>query len=151
MPSSLEIIAEARRWIGTPYHHQAAKRGVGCDCIGLIVGVGKTFGLMGEDFDERFKQFAGYSRVPNPRMMRRWMELFLEPADVARNKIPPPGFIAWIQWREELPMHLGIIADFEDRATMIHSYKPVGYCAEHTFDANWRERVHSFWKFKGLD
>lgn len=33
------IIAEARSWIGTPYHHQAALRGVGCDCLGLVRGV----------------------------------------------------------------------------------------------------------------
>jgi NlpC/P60 family putative phage cell wall peptidase len=33
------IIAEARAWIGTPYHHQAAIKGVGCDCLGLVRGV----------------------------------------------------------------------------------------------------------------
>jgi NlpC/P60 family putative phage cell wall peptidase len=33
------IIAEARSWIGTPYHHQAALKGVGCDCLGLVRGV----------------------------------------------------------------------------------------------------------------
>ena len=33
------VIAEARAWIGTPYHHQAAVKGVGCDCLGLVRGV----------------------------------------------------------------------------------------------------------------
>jgi NlpC/P60 family putative phage cell wall peptidase len=33
------IIAEARRWIGTPYRHAAAVRGLGCDCLGLVIGV----------------------------------------------------------------------------------------------------------------
>ncbi len=33
------VIAEARAWIGTPYHHQAALKGVGCDCLGLVRGV----------------------------------------------------------------------------------------------------------------
>jgi NlpC/P60 family putative phage cell wall peptidase len=33
------VIAEARAWIGTPYHHQAAIKGVGCDCLGLVRGV----------------------------------------------------------------------------------------------------------------
>lgn len=150
MRKSLEVIAEARRWIGTPYHHQAAVLGVGCDCVGLIVGVGKAFGFMGDDFDDRFQQFKGYSRVPNPRIMRRWMDTFLEPAGIAQNQIPEPGFIAWFEWRDELPMHLGIIASFDERATMIHSFQPVGYCTEHTFDSNWRARVNSFWKYKGM-
>ncbi len=34
-----EIVAAARRYIGTPYHHQAALAGAGCDCLGLIRGV----------------------------------------------------------------------------------------------------------------
>lgn len=34
-----QIVATARAWIGTPYHHQAAVRGAGCDCLGLVRGV----------------------------------------------------------------------------------------------------------------
>ncbi len=33
------IVRLARSWIGTPYHHQASKRGVGTDCIGLVRGI----------------------------------------------------------------------------------------------------------------
>lgn len=33
------VVAEARRWIGTPYLHQASCRGGGCDCLGLIRGI----------------------------------------------------------------------------------------------------------------
>ncbi len=32
-------VAAARAWIGTPYHHQAALRGAGCDCLGLVRGI----------------------------------------------------------------------------------------------------------------
>ena len=34
-----DIVALARGWLGTPYHHQASLKGVGCDCLGLIRGV----------------------------------------------------------------------------------------------------------------
>lgn len=34
-----EIVACTRRWIGTPYRHQASRIGVGADCLGLIRGV----------------------------------------------------------------------------------------------------------------
>lgn len=33
------VVAAARRWMGTPYHHQASVRGVGADCLGLVRGV----------------------------------------------------------------------------------------------------------------
>lgn len=34
-----DIQTIARSWIGTPYHHQAAIKGVGCDCLGLLRGL----------------------------------------------------------------------------------------------------------------
>lgn len=33
------VVAEAMDWIGTPYRHQASRKGVGCDCLGLVRGV----------------------------------------------------------------------------------------------------------------
>ena len=33
------IVQAARRWIGTPYHHQQSQYGVGTDCLGLIRGI----------------------------------------------------------------------------------------------------------------
>ena len=33
------LAAEARSWIGTPYHHRASTKGAGADCLGLIRGV----------------------------------------------------------------------------------------------------------------
>lgn len=36
---SSKIVQIARSWIGTPYHHQASLKGVGCDCFGLVRGV----------------------------------------------------------------------------------------------------------------
>jgi NlpC/P60 family putative phage cell wall peptidase len=44
------IVAEALTWEGTPYHHHAALKGIGCDCIGLIRGVARDVGLLSRDF-----------------------------------------------------------------------------------------------------
>ena len=33
------VVVAARRWLGTPYRHQAATLGAGCDCLGLLRGV----------------------------------------------------------------------------------------------------------------
>jgi NlpC/P60 family putative phage cell wall peptidase len=38
----LRIVAEARRWIGTPYRHQASARGEGADCLGLVRGIWRS-------------------------------------------------------------------------------------------------------------
>ena len=34
-----DVVAVARTWLGTPYHHQASLKGVGTDCLGLVRGV----------------------------------------------------------------------------------------------------------------
>ncbi|WP_375449539.1 NlpC/P60 family protein [uncultured Devosia sp.] len=36
------VVAAARQWLGTPYRHQAATPGAGCDCLGLLRGVWRT-------------------------------------------------------------------------------------------------------------
>ena len=33
------VLAAAQGWIGTPYRHQASRKGVGCDCLGLVRGI----------------------------------------------------------------------------------------------------------------
>ena len=41
-PTPDEIVTAARTWLGTPYRHQAATLGAGCDCLGLLRGVWRT-------------------------------------------------------------------------------------------------------------
>jgi len=38
-PTARQVIAAAEAWLGTPYRHQGRRRGVGCDCLGLVLGV----------------------------------------------------------------------------------------------------------------
>lgn len=40
------IIDESLSWVGTPYHAQAHLKGIGVDCIGLIIGVAKAVGVL---------------------------------------------------------------------------------------------------------
>lgn len=45
------IVAEARRWEGTPFRPLARERGSGCDCAGLLIGVMRDLKLL--DYDDR--------------------------------------------------------------------------------------------------
>ena len=142
-----QIVSEARRWIGTPYHHQAALCGVGVDCVGLIRGVGHATGALPEDA-EAWDRFGGYSRVPNPNRMGEGMRLFLRPLDFD----PQEGDIAWLHWRVDLPMHLAILAsDHRGGLTLIHSYSEAGGVVEHGLTPEWLARVHSWWRYPDLE
>lgn len=39
------LVAEARTWIGTPYHHNAAVKGAGVDCGRILIEIFSTVGL----------------------------------------------------------------------------------------------------------
>ncbi len=37
-----QVLTEARKWLETPYQHQASLCQVGCDCLGLVRGVWRS-------------------------------------------------------------------------------------------------------------
>jgi cell wall-associated NlpC family hydrolase len=45
-PRRAAVVAEARQWIGTPYHHMGRLKGVGCDCLTLLVEVYLRTGMI---------------------------------------------------------------------------------------------------------
>lgn len=135
------IIAEARSWLGTVFHHQAAIKGVGCDCVGLITGTGAAFGWQPDP--QQFKRFRNYAKLPNPGRMLEALNLFLVPVD------GPPALadILYLQWRTDLPTHLAIFADLDGRPTIIHALSEAGIVIEHGYVDPWPGRLHSVWRY----
>lgn len=141
-----KIVIEARGWVGTPFAHQAATRGAGCDCVGLIRGVAQAVGISPVTADE-WSYIGAYGRLPRPDAMGAQMRRFLAPIKGAAL----PGDIAWIAWKKGLPMHLALIgSDETGRQTLIHSYELVGKVVEHGFVDPWPGYVVSFWRFPAL-
>ena len=52
LDSRLAVVAAARSWLGTPYHHAADVKGHGVDCAMILVRVFCDLGLI-EPFDPR--------------------------------------------------------------------------------------------------
>jgi NlpC/P60 family putative phage cell wall peptidase len=50
------VVAAARDWLGTPYHHQASRRLIGCDCLGLVRGIWRDL------YGGEPETMVGYSR-----------------------------------------------------------------------------------------
>ncbi len=135
-----QIAAETREWIGTPYHHQALVKGVGCDCIGVIRGVGNaTSALVTEDTSKLVKQFLGYSRQPNPKVMRAALQEFLVPID---KKEAGVGDIFW--FRIQRPQHLGILTE---PGIVVHADRMAGRVIEHSVRYM---RIVAAYRFPGL-
>jgi NlpC/P60 family putative phage cell wall peptidase len=145
-----QIADQARRWVGTPFMHQKSLCGVGVDCVGVILGVGRELELL-EISPQAWAPFAAYTRQPNPARMRKAMQRFLIEDPIPRHQLPAVGSIGWFGWREGLPMHLAIVADFEGRPSMIHAFEHMGKCVENSIDEIWRARVDSWWQYPGLE
>ena len=47
------MVVEARSWIGTRWIHGQSLKGIGTDCVQLIVSLAKTFGWVSPEFKTR--------------------------------------------------------------------------------------------------
>lgn len=124
-------VMEARRWIGTPFLHQASMMGAGCDCLGLVRGV--------------WREILGPEPAQPPPYRTDWMihargEPLLE---LARRFFLPcgavqEGALLVFRWREgQAASHLAIASS---TAWMIHAHE--GRCvAEVALTPAWRRRI----------
>lgn len=43
---SQSVVNAARSWLGTPFKHQGRLKGIGCDCLGLVIGIASGLNLV---------------------------------------------------------------------------------------------------------
>lgn len=127
------VVAEARTWVGTPYHHMADVKGAGVDCAMILVRVYCDLSFA-PTFDPR----------PYPR---DWMIHHSEERYIGWLKqycvqveAPGPGDI--IMHRMGRCASHGAIA--VDDNYMIHAYAPSG-CVELRERRSIKHHVDSFW------
>jgi len=136
----MDVVLEAREWLGTPFKHQGALKGVACDCIGLIKAIGIQHGLM--EYDPNSPEalsYANYSMMPDSRRMREALSRWFISIPVAEVEIADFYFMAW--GRE--PQHVALITD----RGIIHSYSGVGKVVEHSLDERWQQRIAAAYRF----
>lgn len=122
-----DVVAEARAWLGTSYHHAADIKGVGVDCAMLLLRVFCDLGLV-EPFDPR-----PYS--PD-WMMHRSEEKFLNILLAHAHEVaaPEPGDV--MIFRMGRCFSHGGIVTVVDPLTIIHAFLPVGIVLEEDITKN---------------
>jgi NlpC/P60 family putative phage cell wall peptidase len=133
-----DVVATARLWLGTPYHHQAALRGIGCDCLGLIRGVWRDlYGAEPETpppYSPTWAESLGGDRLAAAAL--RHLRPLVD-ADEAT-----PGDVLLFRWRVHLPARHCAILSAPDRIIHAHDGAQVGEVA---FTSWWRRhRSHAF-------
>ncbi len=135
------IVAAARRWIGTPYRHQASLNQVGCDCLGLVRGV--------------WREIIGDEPETAPPYTPDWaetlgFETLLDAAGRHFTSTPVDRFRAGdvlvFRFRDHLPAkHLGI-ATSQTHMTHAHS----GACVAEVAIGSWGKRLVAAFSFPGV-
>lgn len=98
-----EIVLKAREYINTPFIHQGRLKGVGIDCIGLVINVGKELGI----FDESLN-IGGYLPIPDGTSFLKGADTYL----VKQTKEEMlPGDTIIVKYDKD-PQHIGILADY---------------------------------------
>ena len=136
-----DVVAVARKWLGTPYRHQASLCGVGCDCLGLVRGL--------------WRELVG----PEPEPMRPYSpdwaeagggETLLELGDRYFERVASrawrKGDVLVFRFYDGVPAkHLAIATD---ERRMIHAHD--GACVTEVAIGGWRHRIARVYAFPGL-
>lgn len=133
------VVAEALAWLGTPYRHQGRKKGVGCDCIGLVLGVWR--GVYGrapeqpEPYSPDWAEAGGSERLL---------------AGVRRHFVEKPqgemaaGDLLVFRWRPHLPAkHAGILVAPDH---LVHAYEGMAVSLS-ALAPQWRKRIAGVFAF----
>jgi NlpC/P60 family putative phage cell wall peptidase len=118
---SERVIASARRWLDTPYQHQASLLGVGCDCLGLLRGVWRE--VVGS---EPFRLPAYAPDWAEATGQDRLLEAAREYLAPAHPEVLMAGDVLLFRWRRHLPAKHCAIAVSPDR--MIHAHDGARVC-----------------------
>lgn len=137
MSSPEEIIACARGWIGTPFHHQGRRKSVGVDCLGLLTGIAAELGLR----DMKGALLSAHDRADYP-FEAKHNDLQARLGELLTRKTgkPMPGDVALIRL-DRIPRHVAVVSDYVNGLGLIHAYAQAGKVVEHALDSWWQKRV----------
>jgi NlpC/P60 family putative phage cell wall peptidase len=137
-----DIVATARGWIGTPYRHQAACRGAGCDCLGLVRGVWReVYGVEPEEPPPYSPDWGEAGAVEHilEAARRNMTEILL--ADARAGDV-----IAFRMREGRIAKHMAILTN---EATMIHAQS--NDCVrEIALTPYWRRHIVAAFAFPGV-
>lgn len=137
-----EIVSITRGWIGTPYHHQASLKGVGCDCLGLVRGV------YAELYGKPSETPPAYSRDLAEATGR---ETLIEAARRHLVEVMPleeilAGDVLIFRLRgNAMAKHCGVVSATRPDC-MIHAFEGAPVCEVH-IGAWWARRVAAVFRF----
>ena len=139
---SVDVVALAQSWIGTPYLHQASVKAVGCDCLGLLRGVWRE--VYGSEPEVVPAYTPDWSEPQGDEALMAAAMRHLTPAD----DLPfAEGQVLLFRMRKgAVAKHLGIVAQADTAPAFIHAYSGHGV-VQSPLSAPWCRRIAARFAF----
>ena len=137
------IVLAARTWIGTPYLHQAACKGAGADCLGLVRGVWRE--VLGQEPERAPAYTMDWSEPQGEERLWRAAARHLQ-AVGPDQPLAPAQVLLFRMRAASVAKHLGILTEAGEVPRFVHAYSGQGV-VESPLSAPWRARVVARFQF----
>jgi NlpC/P60 family putative phage cell wall peptidase len=137
-----DVVAAARGWLGTPYHHQASVKGEGCDCLGLLRGVYRD--VMGCEAETPPPYSPDWAEAPGREILIEATGRHLQQIEIVEAR---EGDVLIFRMHEgAAAKHCGILTGPD---AMVDSTEAVGV-AEVRLNLWWVRRIVAAFRFPGV-
>ncbi len=135
MTTVAELVAEARSWVGVPWHHQGRSR-AGVDCVGLIECVlAATAGL-----PPGYRTPRNYSRLSIDDSLIEHLDRWCDRVECA------PGAVLVFRFRAGRARHVALLAG----ETIIHALTTARQVVEQRYGEPWVRQTIGAWSLPGV-
>lgn len=159
MISRLQIIRAARELVGTPYRRQGRVKGVGVDCVGVVLLVCEQLQIQDVDGTPLLgSDYRAYPEFPEDGFVHR--ELQRRAIEKPRTELRPGDFVSLRHERRVLANHCGIISDLGGGLGLIHcrtsrrsrrrNVSSSEHVVEHIFGGFWPRCLEGVFTFPGV-
>lgn len=142
-----EILAAARREIGTPFRHQGRLPGKALDCAGLVIVTAARLGVA-------YADLTGYSRRPSGRLLESALDS--QPGLIRVSEMQS-GDIMLMRFNGD-PQHLAFYVGFNNAYgadgiihAMFNTGRQNSKVCEHILNDEWRVRIVGVYRFRGVE
>lgn len=137
-----KIISDAaKRWLGTPFHLQGRIKHVGCDCLGLLMGLAKELNLKTKDGTYLADcDRKNYHIIHDGKILEEELDKLL-----IQNDQVEEGNLLLLEY-DNNPQHLGVVTQYNAHKAIIHAHIKHRKVVEHILDCETSKRIKKSYK-----
>lgn len=127
-----------KTFLGTRYKHQGRLKGVGLDCLGVVVELMKELNIY------KGGDKINYSRYPDGHELYNSCKEWLVEKPINQMQ---EGDVLLMRFNEE-PQHLAVLVDNNN---IVHAYIMSKKVVLHRLDEEWKSRIIAVFEFKEIE